>query len=129
MTVQESQAHADLARDFLISRARGDYDAAIALVTDDALWHSPIEGPRRGRAAIREMLVAADRDTDAFSSVVEDVEVRGERAVATIVNRGMRDYRELVSRQWLGFRFRDGLIAEISIEVDDPEAVERFWAS
>jgi ketosteroid isomerase-like protein len=129
MTALESQAYATLARDFLISRARGDYDAAIALLTDDAVWQSPIHGPRRGRGAIREMLVSAERDTDCFSSEVEDVDVRGDRAVATIVNRAMRDYRELVSRQWLGFRFRDGLIAEISIDVDDPEAVERFWAS
>ena len=70
-----------------------------------------------------------NRDTDCFSSEVEDVDVRGDMAVATIVNRAMRDYRELASRQWLGFRFRDGLIAEISINVDDPAAVERFWAS
>ena len=75
------------------------------------------------------MLVAAERDTDCFSSEIEDVDVRGERAVATIVNRAMRDDRELESRQWLGFRFRGGLIAEISIDVDDPAAVERFWAS
>ena len=129
MTALDSQGHAGLARGFLISRARGDYDAAIALLTGDAVWHSPVDGPRRGRAAIRDALVAADRDTDCFSSEVEDVEVRGDRAVATIVNRAMRDNRELASRQWLGFRFRDGLIADISIDVDDPAAVERFWAS
>lgn len=129
MTALDSQGHASLARDFLISRARGDYDTAIALLTDDAVWHSPIDGPRRGRVAIREALVAADRDTDCFSSEVEGVDVRGDRAVATIVNRAMRDGRELESRQWLGFQFRDGLIADVSINVDDPEAVERFWTS
>jgi ketosteroid isomerase-like protein len=129
MTALDSTGHASTARDFLISRARGDYDAAIALLADDAVWHSPIHGLCRGRAAIREMLVAADRDTDWFSSEVEEVDVRGTRAVATIVNRATRDDRELVSRQWLGFQFRDGLIAEISIDVDDPEAVERFWQS
>ncbi len=129
MTVFDSQGHASLARDFLISRDRGDYDAAVALLTDDAVWHSPIYGPRRGRGAIREMLVAAKRDTDCFSSEVEEVDVRGDRAVAAIVNHALRDDRELESRQCLGFRFRDGLIAEISIDVDDPAAVERFWAS
>jgi ketosteroid isomerase-like protein len=129
MTTIDAGLHADLARDFLISRDRGDYDGAVALLAQDAVWHSPIEGPRQGHRAIREMLVAADRDTDCFSSTVEDVEVRGERAVATIVNHGERDGRELRSRQWLGFRFRGGQIAEISIVVDDQEAVERFWAS
>lgn len=129
MTPTDPGHRADVARDFLLSRAIGDYDAAIALLADDAVWHSPVEGPRRGRAAIREALVAAERDTDDFSSVVEDVDVRGDRAVATIVNRAMRNGRELSSRQWLGFRFRQGQIAEISIAVDDPAAVERFWAS
>jgi ketosteroid isomerase-like protein len=129
MTALDTDRHANLARDFLISRARGDYDSAVALLADDAVWHSPVEGPRHGPAAIREMLVAADRDTDCFSSVVEDIEVRGEAAIATVVNRGERGDRELDSRQWLGFRFRGGRIAEISIDVDDPEAVERFWAS
>jgi ketosteroid isomerase-like protein len=128
MTTIDSERHASLARDFLFSRARGDYDAAIQLLADDAVWHSPIEGPCRGRGAIREMLVAAERETESFSSAVEDVEVRGERAIATIVNRGEREGRELVSRQQLGFRFRDEQIAEITIDVDDPEAVERFWA-
>jgi ketosteroid isomerase-like protein len=129
MTTIDTDRHASLARDFLISRAQGDYDAAIQLLADDAVWHSPIEGPRQGRGAIREMLVAAERETDRFSSVVEDVEVRGDRAIATIVNRGEREDRELDSRQWLGFRFRDDQIAEITIDVDDPDAVERFWSS
>ena len=129
MMALDSTGLADAARDFLICRTRGDYDAAVALLAADAVWHSPIHGVCRGRAAIREMLVAAERDTDSFSSEIEDVDVRGERAVATIVNRAMRDHRGLESRQWLGFRFRGGLIAEISIDVDDPAAVERFWAS
>jgi ketosteroid isomerase-like protein len=118
-----------VARDFLLSRAIGDYDAAVALLAEDAVWHSPVDGPRRGTAAIRDALVAAERDTDCFESIVEHVEVRGERALATIVNRAQRDGRELESRQCLGFGFRDGRIAEIAIAVDDPEAVERFWRS
>jgi len=124
-----SEPQANLARDFLISRALGDFDAAVALLADDAVWHSPVDGPRRGLAAIRDALVAAERETDSFRSTVEDVEVRGDRAIATIVNHAERDGRELSSRQWLGFRFRDGQIAEISIAVDDQAAVERFWAS
>jgi ketosteroid isomerase-like protein len=129
MNTTGSGHHANLARDFLISRSRGDYDAAIALLADDAVWHSPVDGPRRGRAAVREALVAAERETEWFRSVVDDVEVRGDWAVATIVNHAERDGRELASRQWLGFRFRGGQIAEIAIAVDDPAAVERFWAS
>ena len=108
MTPTDPRHRANVARDFLLSRAVGDYDAAIALLADDAVWHSPVDGPRRGRAAIREALAAAERDTDDFSSVVEHVDVRGDRAVATIVNRAMRNGRELSSRQWLGFRFQEG---------------------
>ncbi len=128
MKTTKPERHANLARDFLISRARGDYDAAVGLLADDTVWHSPVKGARQGHRAIRDMLVAAERETESFTSVVEDVDVR-ERAVATIVNQGERHVRELVSRQRLGFRFRDAQIAEITIVVDDQAAVERFWAS
>ena len=57
MRTTKPERHANLASDFLISRARGDYDAAVGLLADDAVWHSPVEGPRQGRRAIREMFL------------------------------------------------------------------------
>ena len=44
MMALDSTGLADAARDFLICRTRGDYDAAVALLADDAVWHSPIHG-------------------------------------------------------------------------------------
>jgi ketosteroid isomerase-like protein len=115
-------------RRFLDARADGDLDAATALVATDAVWHSPVEGPQRGRAAVREALAAACRDTDWFRFSVERVElVAPDCVLATLVNRGGREGEELDSRQWLGFTVRDGWITDVRIAVDDPAAVERFW--
>jgi ketosteroid isomerase-like protein len=127
MRAAGDNGHARVVRDFLEARARGNYDAAVALLTPDAVWHSPVEGPRKGRSMIREMLAAAERDTDNFSSRLENVEARGARAVATIVNQGERKGEELDSRQWLVFQFDGEAISDIAINVDDPTAVERFW--
>jgi ketosteroid isomerase-like protein len=115
-------------RRFLDARAAGDLDGAAGLVTADAVWHSPVEGPQRGRAAVREALAAACRDTDWFRFTVERLELRAPGCVlATLVNRGERVGEQLDSRQWLGFTVRDGCIADVKIAVDDPAAVERFW--
>jgi ketosteroid isomerase-like protein len=115
-------------RRFLAARAAGDVDAAAGLVTPDAVWHSPVEGPQRGRAAVREALAAACRDTDWFRFTVERVELVAPACVlATLVNRGEREGEELDSRQWLGFTVRGGCISDVRIAVDDPAAVERFW--
>jgi ketosteroid isomerase-like protein len=117
-----------VARRFLDARAAGDVERALDLVTPDAIWHSPVEGPQHGRAAVGEALAAACRDTDWFRSRVERLElVAPGCVVATLVNRGERAGEELDSRQWLGLTVRDGCIAEVHIAVDDPAAVERFW--
>ena len=94
----------------------------------DAVCHSRGGGARRGRGAIREALVAAERDTDRFRSRVERIAVRRDRVVAVVVNRGEREGRELDSQQALRFGFRGDRISEVEIAVDDPDAVAAFWA-
>jgi ketosteroid isomerase-like protein len=118
----------EVARAFLEARAAHDYDRAVELFAEDAVWHSPVDGPRRGRGAIREVLVAAERDTDRFGSRVDRIAVKRDRVVAVIVNRGEREGRELDSHQALRFGFRGDRITEVEITVDDPAAVEAFWA-
>jgi ketosteroid isomerase-like protein len=118
----------EVAMGFLTARAAREYDRAISLFTEDAVWHSPVEGARRGRGAIREALVAAERDTDRVRSRVERIAVRRDRVVAVVVNRGEREGRELDSQQALRFGFRGDRIAEVEIAVDDPDAVAAFWA-
>ena len=120
-------AEEELVREFLSARDNEDYEAAIALVTEDCVWHSPINGPERGRNAVREMLEAADRDTTWFRSDVYGVEQRGARVLAQVRNRAERHGEELDSLQALAFTVRDGAISEVKIFVDDPEQVEAFW--
>ena len=120
-------AEEELVREFLSARDNEDYEAAIALVTEDCVWHSPINGPERGRNAVREMLEAADRDTAWFRSDVYRVEQRGARVLAQVRNRAERHGEELDSLQALAFTVRDGAISEVKIVVDDPEQVEAFW--
>lgn len=115
-------------RRFLDARERRDYDEAAAETAEDVEWLSPAEGALVGRVAVREALAAAERDTDAFSSTTEHVEARGDQVVARVRNRGSRSGEQLDATQDLLFAVRDGAIRRVRIVVDDPAAVEAFWA-
>lgn len=124
-----SSAEEGLVREFLSARDNEDYEAAIALVTEDCVWHSPIKGSKRGRNAVREMLEDADRDTAWFRSDVYGIEQRGSRILAQVRNQAERRGEELDSLQALAFTVRDGAISEVKIFVDDPEQVKAFWTA
>ncbi|HET6171903.1 MAG TPA: hypothetical protein VFD90_04835 [Gaiellales bacterium] len=52
----------------------------------------------------------------------------GHSVVARVRNRGARGAEVLDSLQRLVFRFRNGLISDVRIHVDDPAAVSGFWS-
>ena len=114
---------------FLKAREEGDVDACAALVAERAIWHSPVGDdlhgpagvPRGARAGLRRDGVVRDRDAR---------RARTTRALvaARIRNRGERDGEELDSIQLLVFQVADGRIVDVRIHVDDPAAVEEFWA-
>ena len=115
-------------RRWLEARGRRDFEALGALTAADATWESPINGTVQGRAAVVEQVRAGFTDTDEFSSAVLAFEARGERAIAIVHNTGTRDGDVLDSQQALLFQEREGRVANVRIVVDDPEAVESFWA-
>src|SRR4051794_41848254 len=108
------------AHGFLAARAARDYDRAVGFFAPDAVWHSPVEDSRRGRAEIREALVAAERDTDDFESEVDRIALRGDRVVAEIGNRGWRHGRRIVSRQAHPFTVRGCRIRVGGVPVHRP---------
>ena len=115
-------------REFLRARDDRDYDAAVALVAEDCVWHSPVSGPERGRGRVREMLEDAEEDTAWFRSDVYGIERRGGRILARVRNQAEREGKELDSMQSLAFVIVDDRIVEVRIFVDDPAEVEAFWA-
>ena len=113
---------------FLSARERRDVDGCLALIADDATWHSPVGPPQRGRDGFRQAIEEAYAGTRWF--VTETLSVRDDAhsVVARVRNRGERDGESLDSVQRLVFRLTDRLISDVRIHVDDPSAVSAFWS-
>jgi hypothetical protein len=122
-----SAAERTLVEAWLAARRGGRYDAAVELMSDDVVWDSPVVGARRGRAAVREMLAAADAETGSFDSAPLAVRSSGTVVVAAVRNRGRRGSDVLDSVQLLLFEVVDDAIRSVRIVVDDPVAVREFW--
>lgn len=120
---------AEVVKAFLVARDEGDPDAALRVVHPAAVWESPVYGEVRGRQAIRKALVESSEETDWFRSEVESLHEHGRLVIAAVHNEGERAGDDLDSMQALVFRVQDGLITNVTIVVDDPAAVERFWTT
>jgi ketosteroid isomerase-like protein len=121
------EAELAVVRAWLAARRDGDYDAAVAMMSDDVVWESPVAGAQHGRAAVREMLAAADEETRSFDSTPIAVRSRGTEVGTVVRNRGRRGEDTLDSTQLLLFAVGGGLIRSVRILVDDPAAVREFW--
>jgi ketosteroid isomerase-like protein len=113
---------------FLSARERRDVDACLALIADDATWHSPVGPPQRGRDGFHQAIEEAYAGTRWFVTETLAVHDDGHSVVARVRNRGERDGKSLDSFQKLVFRLTDGLISDVRIHVDDPSAVSAFWS-
>jgi carboxylate-amine ligase len=113
---------------WLDARSERDLERLAALTARDAVWTSPVDGTSSGRDAVVGHVEAGFRDADAFSTELLAYEARGNRAVARIRNVAARDGAELDSLQALVFEEAGGLVSSIRVHVDDPGAVEAFWA-
>jgi ketosteroid isomerase-like protein len=113
---------------FLSARELRDVGSCLALVAEDATWHSPVGPPQRGREGFRRAIEEAYADTRWFATETLGVREHGDSVVARVRNRGEREGESLDSVQRLVFRLTDGLISDVRIHVDDPSAVSSFWS-
>ena len=116
-----------VARRWLEARASRDLRLLARLTAADAAWTSPVEGRSVGRDRVVANVEAGFAETDSFETELLRYEERGSRAIAVIRNVATRDGDELDSRQLLILDEADGEVTSVRIEVDDPDAVERFW--
>ena len=116
-----------VAERFLAARGRRDVEACLSLLTEDAVWHSPIGPPKRGRDGFRAAIEEAYANTRWFITETLGVQDDGSAVVARIRNRGERDGERLDSVQRLIFRFSDDRITDVRVRVDDLAAVAEFW--
>lgn len=116
-----------VAERFLAARERRDVEACLSLLTEDAVWHSPIGPPERGRDGFRCAIEQAYTNTRWFVTETLGVQDDGSAVVARIRNRGERDGERLDSVQRLIFRFNEARITDVRVLVDDPAAVAEFW--
>jgi glutamate---cysteine ligase / carboxylate-amine ligase len=115
-------------RDWLAARAGRDLERLAALTSERASWASPVDGVHHGRAAVLDHVAAAYRDTEWFETETLSVEVRAAKAVAMVRNTGRRGADALDSVQMLFLTVANGKVTSVGIAVDDPHAVEEFWA-
>lgn len=118
----------EVVRAFLEARDAGDADGAVEMVHPAAVWESPVHGEVRGRQAIQHALTESTESTEWFRSRVESLHEHGRLVIASVRNAVERTSEELDSMQALVFRVEDGLITNVTVVVDDPAAVERFWS-
>jgi len=115
-------------RQWLRARERCDLAALGDLTAPDAVWHSPVDGAHHGRDNVVEQVRAGFADTEQFATETLSIEAGVDQVVACVRNTGRRDSELLDSRQLLLMLVRDGLVAEVRVVVDDPDAVRRFWS-
>ena len=119
----------ETAENWLDARSACDLERMRGLTDEQATWDSPVLGMLRGREAVLDQVRAGFVDTDDFATELLSLHVRGKQAVAVIRNSGQREGEELDSLQSMFIRVEEGLVAEVKIAVDDPEAVEAFWSA
>jgi hypothetical protein len=66
------QAH-DLVHAWLAARQDRNLDRLASLTAANAVWHSPVEGPRIGRSAVVEEVRRGYTNADSFESELLDV--------------------------------------------------------
>ncbi|MGL6280474.1 MAG: nuclear transport factor 2 family protein [Gaiella sp.] len=115
-------------REWVLARAAGDLRRVADLTAPDAVWESPVDGPQHGREAVLDEVAAAFDQTDWFASELLSYDARGDTCVAVIRNRARREGAVLDSLQTLFLRLDQGRVVHVRIAVDDPEAVDAFWA-
>jgi hypothetical protein len=118
----------DVARRWLEARETCDLKRLAELTAVDARWESPVVGEVAGRDAVLEQVRAGFADSDAFETTLLSLESRGDRSVALIRNAGRRNGTTLDSLQALCLHTEDGVVASVRVAVDDPAAIEAFWA-
>ena len=95
----------------------------------NAVWHSPVEGPRIGRSAVVDEVRRGYVNTDTFESRLLNVHYPdATSATARIRNIANRQGKHLDSVQTLYLRVEDDAVSAVRIKVDDPAAVEAFWS-
>jgi hypothetical protein len=118
----------DLAQAWLTARAERDLDQLGMLTASDAVWHSPVEGRRKGRAAVIEEVRRGFENAESFETMLIGLRWNPSAATARIRNIATRQGRELDSVQTLFLRINEGVVSEIQIQVDDQAAVDEFWS-
>jgi hypothetical protein len=113
---------------WLAARSVGDLDSLSSLTASDAVWHSPVEGPRVGRSAVVDEVRRGFENSDSFATKTLDVRCERTSAIAWIRNTATRGDKHLDSTQTLHLKVDRGLVIEVGITVDDQAAVDEFWS-
>jgi len=108
---------------------RGDVEAAIGALAEDAEWHEsralPGTGVYRGRAAIHDFLDDFLASWERFHQEIEETRVSGDR-VAVLIHlraRGRESSADVDARYAHVWRLRDGLGARVDAYYDRDEAL------
>ena len=108
---------------------RGDVDAAMEALAEDAEWHEsealPETGVYRGRAAIRSFLTEFLASWESFHQEIEETTVAGDRVAALIhlTATGRESSAEVDAHYAHVWQLRDGLGVRVDAYYDRAEAL------
>jgi ketosteroid isomerase-like protein len=117
----------DLAQAWLSARSERDLARLASLTAADAVWHSPVEGARRGRSAVLEEVRRGFENADYFETELLALQCDAAAVEARVRNIATRRGKTLDSLQTLHLTVSRDAVREIRVQVDDQEAVEEFW--
>jgi ketosteroid isomerase-like protein len=113
---------------------RGDVDAAMEALAEDAEWHEsealPETGVYRGREAIRSFLTEFLASWESFHQEIEEARVAGDR-VAVLIHltaRGRESSAEVDATYAHVWQLRDGLGVRVDAYYDRAEALAALGA-
>ena len=111
-----------------------DWEAAVALWSDDVVHHVPghhrFAGTFRGKQAFLDHLQAAFEEAGGRVEVVgvHDFVSNDDHAVVLVTERAVRGDRSLEFNRVIVYHAGDGLITETWSYDFDPYALDEFWA-
>ena len=130
----DREDNAEVMRQYVDAWTRNDWEAAMALWTDDVVHHVPgrhrLAGDFSGKQAFLDAYTQIFAELGGTIDVVafHDVLVSDDHAVTLVTERAVRGDQSLEFNRVVVYHLRDGKIVETWSHDYDPYVLDAFWA-
>ena len=131
-----AHANEELARSEMEAVLRGDFEGMLEHYTDDVVLHypgrNPLSGTHQGKAGIRQWASKIEELLGAggsFTRTLHDILASDDHAIQLLsVDATRADGRTASWNAAVVMHVRDGKISEVWLNINDPYAVDEFFA-